>query len=84
MKPIFLAASLLFAFSTAAFAGAGEYDNLCAMGLAIGKRIPTDCSVSETINGKTYCFGNETAKTIFMKNAEENLAKAEAAYTSKK
>jgi YHS domain-containing protein len=84
MKQLILAGSLLFAFAAAAFAGTGEYDDLCAMGLALGKKIPTDCSVSETINGKTYCFGNETAKTIFMKNAEENLAKAEAAYTSQK
>jgi YHS domain-containing protein len=84
MKQLILAGSMLFGFMTAAFAGTGEYDNLCAMGLALGERIPTDCTISETIDGKTYCFGNEQAKMIFMKNPEENLTKAEAAYTTKK
>ena len=84
MKQLILAGSLVFAFATAALAGTGEYDDLCAMGLALGEKIPTDCSISETINGKTYCFGNEQAKIIFMKNPEENLAKAEKAYTEKK
>lgn len=31
--------------------------------------------------GKTYCFGNEEAKTEFMKDPDANLAKAEAYYS---
>jgi YHS domain-containing protein len=42
----------------------------------------TDCSVSGTYKGKTYCFGNEQAKSDFMKNPDANLAKAEAYYKS--
>jgi YHS domain-containing protein len=70
--------------ATAAIAAAtGEFDNMCAEGLALGKDVQTDCTVSETIDGKTYCFGNETAKTLFMKDPQGNLAKAQSYYSSK-
>jgi YHS domain-containing protein len=53
------------------------------MGLALGKDIKTDCSVNTTFNGKTYCFGNETAKAVFLKRPEEFLTKAQVYYSSK-
>lgn len=59
------------------------YGNNCALGYALGKDVPTDCSVNAEIEGKTYCFGNAEAKTIFMKDVKGNLAKAEG-YASKK
>jgi hypothetical protein len=31
-----------------------------------------------------YCFGNEEAKAIFMKDPASNLAKAQAYYSSRK
>src|SRR5262245_18696122 len=43
------------------------------MGLALGKDIATDCSVNTVLNGRTYCFGNEQAKSIFLKKPEEFL-----------
>jgi YHS domain-containing protein len=61
----------------------GEFNNMCTQGLALGKDVPTDCSVNTTIKGKTYCFDNEQAKTDFMKDPEGNLAKAQAYYASK-
>jgi hypothetical protein len=42
---------------------------VCTIGLALGKDVQTDYSVNATIDGKTYCFGNEAAKTEFMKDA---------------
>ncbi len=75
--------AMLLGLATAAFAATGEYDDLCTMGLALGKEIKTDCSVNATIDGKTYCFGNEDAKTIFMKDPKGNLAKAQDFYSSK-
>jgi YHS domain-containing protein len=51
---------------------------MCTQGLASGKEIKTDCSVNTTYKGKTYCFGNEQAKTDFMKDADGNLAKAQS------
>ena len=59
---------MLLGVATAAFAATGEYDNMCTMGLALGKDIKTDCSINATLQGKMYCFGNEEAKTMFMKD----------------
>ncbi len=78
-----LAGTVLLGLATAAWGADGEYDNLCAEGLALGQKVKTDCSINETIDGKTYCFGNEVAKTLFMKDPEGNLAKAQAFYSSK-
>jgi YHS domain-containing protein len=78
-----VAGAILLGMSTAALAVTGEYNNMCTMGLALGKDIATDCSVNAQIGGKTYCFGSEQAKADFMKNPEGNLAKAQAYYTSK-
>jgi YHS domain-containing protein len=86
IRTIFLstiAGALLLGLATAAMAATGEFDNMCAEGLALGKDVKTDCTVSERIDGKTYCFGNETAKTLFMKDPQGNLAKAQQYYSSK-
>lgn len=69
--------------ATAAVAATGEYDNMCTMGLAMGKEVKTDCTISGQIDGKTYCFGSEEAKTTFMKDPKGNLAKAEAYHMKK-
>jgi YHS domain-containing protein len=79
-----LAGTLVLGLAVAAMAATkGEYDNLCTMGLALDKDVQTDCSVNATIEGKTYCFGNEEAKTEFMKDPKANLAKADAYYAKK-
>jgi len=82
MKTIYLVPALAGAllFSTAAMAATGAYDNMCAMGLALGDKVQTDCSISGEIGGQTYCFGNEQAKTLFMKDPKGNLAKANSFY----
>lgn len=81
-----LAAMLVFGISQAAFAAEpvkGEFDSECVMGLALGKEIKTDCSVSTVYDGKTYCFGNETARELFLKKPDEFLLKAHIFYSSK-
>ena len=78
------AALLLGGATLAAAATTGEFDNECVMGVALGKDIATDCSVNAEFNDKTYCFGNEQAKTIFLKNPEEFLLKAQVYYWSKR
>ena len=77
------AGALLLGLSTAALAVTGEFDNMCTQGLASGKDVKTDCSVNTTLDGKTYCFGNEAAKTEFMKDTKGNLAKAQSYYSGK-
>jgi YHS domain-containing protein len=61
----------------------GEFGGECVMGLALGKEIKTDCSVSTVYGGKTYCFGNETARELFLKKPDEFLLKAHIFYSSK-
>ena len=61
----------------------GEFDGECVMGLALGKDIQTDCSVNTLYKGKTYCFGNETARTLFLKRPEDFLLQAHIYYSSK-
>jgi YHS domain-containing protein len=76
--------SILLGGATVVLAVEAEYDGECVMGLALGKDIKTDCSINTVIEGKTYCFGNEQAKSIFLKKPEEFLTKAQVYYSSKK
>jgi YHS domain-containing protein len=62
----------------------GEFGGECVMGLALGKDIQTDCSVNTVYKGKTYCFGNEKAKSLFLKRPDDFLLKAQIYYSSKK
>jgi YHS domain-containing protein len=79
-----MAAALTFGLSlSAAAATEGEFDSECVMGLALGKEIKTDCSVNTVYDGRTYCFGNETARELFLKKPEEFLLKAQIFYSSK-
>ena len=79
-----MAAALLLGLTlSAAAADQAEFDGECVMGLALGKDIKTDCSVSTAYNGKTYCFGNETAKQLFLKKPDEFLLQAQIYYSSK-
>jgi YHS domain-containing protein len=78
MKPakvLFTAA--LLAFAAASYAGKGEFGDLCATGLTMGKEVKTDCSINQKIDGKTYCFSGEEPKAMFMKDPKANLAKAQ-------
>jgi YHS domain-containing protein len=78
-----LAVAALLALTLAAEGGAPEFGGECVMGLATGKDIKTDCSVNTVIDGKTFCFGNEQAKQIFLKKPKEFLTKAQIYYSSK-
>ena len=78
----FLGACLL-GTATAALAVTGEYGNMCTMGLAMGKDVPTDCSVNTQLQGKTYCFSSTSALTQFMADPSGNMAKAQAYFATK-
>ncbi len=75
---------VLLGTATVALAAEAKFEGECVMGLALGKDIKTDCSVNTVNDGKTYCFGNEQAKSIFLKKPEEFLTKAQVYYSSKK
>ena len=56
-----------------------EFGGQCAEGLAEGKHVMTDCSVTwKDKDGKVYCFSNDAAKTAFLKNPAESLDRARA------
>lgn len=58
-------------------AWAGEFGDQCAWGLVNGKKVKTDCAVSQMgPDGKTYCFSNEQVKWNFMADLEGNIRKA--------
>ena len=62
----------------------GEFDNSCAMGLASGQVVKTDCSINWTApDGKIYCFSREASKEAFLKNPSENIQKAKEFFLAK-
>ena len=78
-----LATVLTLGLSLAAAATQGEFDDNCVMGLVEGKEIKTDCSVNTVYAGRTYCFGNATARQVFLKKPDEFLLQAQIFYSSK-
>jgi YHS domain-containing protein len=79
-----LAGAALLGLNTGLLAAvAGEFGNYCAMGLVNGEKKITDCSISEKIDGKTYCFGNNAAKEAFLKDPQANIAKAQETFSKK-
>ena len=60
-----------------------EFGGQCAEGLAEGKHVMTDCSVTwKDKDGKVYCFSNDAAKTAFLKNPAESLDRARTFLTA--
>lgn len=71
------AALLMTASAFAAAKSYPEFGGRCAMGVAMGDNVPTDCSLSWTGPDKNlYCFGSKEGQKSFMKDPEGNLAKA--------
>lgn len=74
------AAVVFLSLTAAALAVTGEFDNMCTTGLAMRKKVPSDCSVHATFNKKTYCFGDQDAELVFFKDPSGTIAKAEEYY----
>lgn len=54
-----------------------EFGGRCAMGVAMGDNVPTDCSLRWTgPDGNLYCFGSKEGQEAFMKDPDSNLEKA--------
>jgi YHS domain-containing protein len=54
-----------------------QFGGQCAEGLAQGRHVVTDCSVTWTDkDGKVYCFSSEGSKKAFLENPTQNLQKA--------
>jgi hypothetical protein len=82
-----VALSLLLAVPAyAATPSTAKYEGSCAFDLASGKKTPTDCSVAweDPSTHDTYCFTTDAHRTEFGKNAQVNIAKADAEYAKAK
>ena len=60
---------------------AAELEQYCTTSLAKGNFHKTDCSVNSNFEGKKYCFGNKTSKSVFLNDSKAILAKANAFYS---
>ena len=49
-------------FVSFSFAWGVEFEEFCVTSLSEGNFNKTDCSIKQEFDGKTYCFGNKTAK----------------------
>jgi hypothetical protein len=80
MNRISMTSAIVFAAlaSYASMATAGEYGDKCALGVAFGKSVPTDCKVNLLIKDKTYCFSSEASKALFLEDTKGNIEKADA------
>lgn len=58
-------------------AAQAEFGGQCAMGLAQGEHVATDCTQKWTgSDGKTYCFSDAAAKKRFLEDPQGNLERA--------
>lgn len=80
IKKLFIVLSLTFS----SYAFAGEFGDHCTTGLSKGALVKTKCDISETYQGKTYCFGNEGARDSFLLDPDNTIAKASAFYSKNK
>ena len=71
-----LAAALIMIAGTS-FAGKSEFGDMCVTGLAMGKEVPTDCSINTMVGDKMYCFSGDAPKKMFMDDQAKMLMKAE-------
>src|ERR1700733_15542145 len=54
-----------------------EFGGQCPEGLSEGQHVMTNCSVTWTDkDGKLFCFSTQAAKTSFLSNPAEKLARA--------
>ena len=67
----------LITLATASFAGKSEFGDMCVTGLAMGKEVPTDCSINMMVGDKMYCFSGAKPKQMFLDDQAKMLMKAE-------
>ncbi len=71
--------AVLLALAAPARGADPEYDGHCALGMAEGTPISTDCAVVWlSPEGKIYCFFNQAAREKFLLAPQENLQRAQA------
>lgn len=75
----YLVLAALFTAAAPAAAADPEHNGECAMSAVLGNHRPTSCAVVWiSPSDKLYCFSNEQAKQMFMRDPEANERKAQA------
>lgn len=56
----------------------GEFANMDVLGLAVGAKIPADCSLNwiNPDDGKLYCFVSGTSLVVFLEHPHANIDSA--------
>jgi|1048.fasta_scaffold116542_2 hypothetical protein len=88
MKKVLLAlvamgfSSVAFAENPPVSATSNEFNGHCALGMTMGKMVPTDCSINwvDSSTSKKYCFSTEQAKSNWAKDTKSNIEKADSEY----
>lgn len=74
-----LGIAVLLAVAAPVWGAEPEFDGHCALSMAQGTGISTDCAVVWlSPEGKIYCFYNQAAKDKFLQAPQENLMRAQA------
>ena len=60
------------------------YDGLCATGVSMGMKLPSDPKLFTVRDGRTYLFSDAEAKAIFEKDPKGVIAKADANWSKVK
>jgi hypothetical protein len=62
----------------------GEFDNMDVLGLAVGAKIPSDCSLNwvNPDDGKLYCFVSGTSLVVFLEHPHANLQSAQGFWST--
>lgn len=85
MKKLVIATFGILVFALAGPAIAKDYPEFggrCAMGVAMGTEVSTDCKTTWSgPTGDTFCFGNQQAKKDFLENLDKNMEKAFSNYS---
>lgn len=57
-----------------------QYGGYCAMGVAMGKKLPIDPEAYRIVDGKLYLNVNRSVQRDWLKDVPGNIAKADAAW----
>src|SRR5579862_1314619 len=78
-----LSAALARAVAAPVDPAQAQFGGQCAEGLAEGKHVVTDCSLTwSDKDGKTYCFSSEASKKSFLASPTANVQKARDFYAA--
>lgn len=81
MKMLSIGILMLGTFQSIQAADEMIFKEQCALGLAKGESVETECKTRMTFeDGKVLCFSNREARDEFLQDPKQNLDKAEESF----